>query len=103
MGAARTVDLVSVTIGQPVRHIDVYGGHGWLFRTADGTLWLEHCQAGRWGACRIGTSTTTDREAGKAAMRHLKRKAHRCDAPQQLAGSHHAGGGVRPFIKGPAR
>lgn len=84
--------------GIPFRYVGVNGGHGFITLLADGTYRLEHCQDGRWGECDLGPQTG-ERQARKAAMRHLARRPHRFEGPQQLAGLCHAGGGNG--IKGP--
>lgn len=92
-----------VPVGEIIRHTDVYGGSGWLTLEADGRYWLEHCRGGCWGSCDLGEHADL-RSARMAAMRHLRRKRHGYDRPQQLAGIAHAGGGQLvkgQLVKGP--
>lgn len=92
--------MEAATAPQFVRHTDVYGGHGFIFRAADGRVMVEHCCDGRWGCCPLPVAGELDsRPVRLAAMKHLRRKAHQGVEAQQLDGIAHAGGGNG--VKGP--
>lgn len=82
------------------------GGHAYLFVT-DGTWHIEHCIAGQWHTCPLvifGADDTSRHAQGDAARRHLARKTgHTVPSHGRLAATHHAGGGLLPYMKGPTR
>jgi hypothetical protein len=95
----------------PGRHIDVYGGHAWIYRVGQGgPIFIEHTHQGRWGGCYLGVPPDADQHTiNMAVLRHLARKPHRGPEPPRLMGQDgaphvHAGGGELhqgEWIKGP--
>lgn len=80
------------------------GGSAYVY-DYDGRRWAEHCIAGRWHVCELpGTPRQNRLGIGAVLGDHLNRKTgHGSPTHGRLVGTHHAGGGLRPYVKGPQR
>jgi hypothetical protein len=78
------------------------GRAAWLF-DQHGVTWIEHCLDGHWHTCRLyGTDRQWRLGLGHVVCAHLDRKTGHGDPVHgQLVGTHHAGGGLLPYMKGP--